>query len=200
MTDNSSLTITTLPSAALWTINLDRLANLARQDDGAANVLVDRLLDLELERRFELIHESFGWSDISSVEMLGMPVGGDSKPAEIQYQGGGGMSQWHYRAELIIGRMPLRRQVAVLIQAAKCSPPKTRRGALWQASYSQIVGALAVYLGDLGYAPGIAETSPYKNGQALKDAARGGKTALKAALFETAGEDQLVLNLEDGHD
>ncbi|NAW34993.1 hypothetical protein [Halomonas alimentaria] len=184
----NTLTIRTLPSDKLWTTRLDQLLNLAQRDDGAADVLVDRLLDLELERRMELLHDRVGDYGITSSELVGMPTGGSSRPAEIQYRAGSGMSEWHHKAKHLVAQLPQRRQIAVLFQAAKCSPRKTSRAALWQASYAQVVDDLPTYLLDLGFAPGIAETRPYRNGQALKDAARAGKAWLKEQIVGVEDE------------
>lgn len=179
---NTEFTIRTLPPSLYWKMRLEQLANLAKQDSHAADVLVARLLDLELELRMELLHDCVGDYGITSSELVGMPMGASNRPAEIQYRAGSGVSEWHRVAQGLVGRLPERQQIAVLVQAAKCSPRDTDRAALWQASYAQIVAALPAYLLDLGFAPGIAETKPFHGSQALKDAARAGKAWLKRQL------------------
>ncbi len=178
-----------------------RLQELAATEgehqDEAARAYVDRLADMELERRLVMRHNRPGWHPSS-------PGFGDgtgkstvrADPLAEEYDRGNIVdSYWHNRAERAFNALPVRQCAALMLQTAKTDPQTTGPFA---ASYDQIAHSIGHFLQSLGWAPGgpaghtfdcvddggsvrkrTAHHVPsFKNGQAIKWAAREGRVAL----------------------
>lgn len=170
------------------TMPMKELKALARQqhpehDPEAARVFVDRVLDMEVERRTWHAHENPGFQPISSAAMLGEQPGGGteaSDPLVMRYDRGIRIHAGHeWAREWIAGaRLKPRALLAVLIQAAKLHPMPTQQTAQWARSYDFIAPRLGYYARLLGWPPGIEATIEYKKGQAIKDAAKAARVEL----------------------
>ena len=152
--------------------------------------LADLLIDLDLERRLDHDHTRPGWAPISSLELLGMPVGkgrGGAHDRETMVNRLNELrdTSLHETAKALMERVPERRQVAMLVQAAKCD---SRLEGPWAVKYEDILGSLPYYLQLLGYAPGMADSLRFGSVQALKDAAKNGKKQLCSAIPRTPEE------------
>lgn len=138
-------------------------------DDEAARAFVDRLLDLEVERRLVLLHERPGWHACSPG--FGDGTGKGTAPTDSMYLAyikGIRISPWHDAAKRALSALPERQRLAVLIQAAKSD---SRLDGPFAATYDQIAATLGRYAQLLGWPPGVAALEWYKAGQAIKRAA-----------------------------
>jgi hypothetical protein len=144
--------------------------------DEAARILVERLVDLEIERRMVLMHERPGWHPSSPG--FGDGTGKSSVPTDsmyLAYVKGIRLGEWHDVARRALGKIPERQRLAVLIRGVK------RDGRLqgaWAATYDDIARHLGGYAQQLGWPPGVAALRWYAAGQAIKRAAHVGRTEL----------------------
>lgn len=139
-------------------MSMDRLRNTAatehEKQDEAARVFVDRLLDLEVERRLVLAHERPGWHNCSPG--FGDGTGGSTAPSDAMFQAyikGIRVGGWHERAGRAVRRLPERWQFAALVQSAKSDP---RIKGPMAAKYEEIaehIGLVAQYFGWPSVAP-----------------------------------------------
>lgn len=177
-------------------------------DPEAARVFVDRVLDMEVERLTWHCHENNGFQPFSSAATAGEQPGGGTAAAEplaIAYERGCRIHAGHEFARewLEAARLRPRARLAVLIRAAKLYPMPTQQKAPWAKPYDFIAQHLPIYsrmlqMGSLATMGSIAsvviEEDPtgkkrrkanpdpsapiFKNGQALKDAAKPARVAL----------------------
>lgn len=183
-------------------MGIARLQELAATEgehqDEAARAYVDRLADMELERRLVMRHQRPGWHPSSPG--FGDGTGKSSvraDPLAEEYDRGNIVdSYWHNRAQRAFNALPERQCAALMIQTAKTDPQTTGPFA---ASYDQIAHSLGHFLQSLGWpavaplVPDVAvvrkevdgkrerveiKTPAFKNGQAIKWAAREGRAAL----------------------
>jgi hypothetical protein len=177
-------------------------------DPEAARVFVDRVLDMEVERLTWHEHENTGFQPFSSAATVGEQPGGGTAAAEplaIAYERGCRIHAGHEFARewLEAARLRPRARLAVLIRAAKLYPMPTQQKAPWAKPYDFIAQHLPMYsrmlqMGSLATMGAIAsvviEEDPtgkkrrkanpdpsapiFKNGQALKDAAKPARVAL----------------------
>ncbi len=151
-----------------------RLQELAATEgehqDEAARAYVDRLADMELERRLWMRHQRPGWHPSS-------PGFGDgtgkstvrADPLAEEYDRGNIIdSYWHNRAQRSLARLPERRLAALMIQTAKSDH---RTSGPFSATHDQIAASAGHYLQLLGWAPGAKALGWYAKGQAIKRAA-----------------------------
>ncbi|HET8792087.1 MAG TPA: hypothetical protein VFM75_12840 [Modicisalibacter sp.] len=148
--------------------------------DEAARVYVDIMIDMELERRLDRMHFRPGWQAISPTELIGMPVGGGSGADHmfIAYERGIPNSPWHDRARVMLGKLPLRRLIAVLIQSAKRDG---RRVGAWAADHDQIARDFGTYSQMLGF-PTVAPIAPE-----IQRDKNGNVERLKLDIIDAAG-------------
>lgn len=126
-------------------------------DDEATRVYVQRLIDLELERRLDLVHRRPGWHPCSPG--MGDGTGKSSVPTDAMYLAyirGIPNSHWHDVAKRACASLPPRRLFAVLIQAAKSDH---RVEGPFSAGYDQIAASLSHYARLLGW-PSFAPIEP----------------------------------------
>lgn len=126
-------------------MSMARLREIAREsykdhDPEAARVFVNRVLDMEVERRTWYAHENPGYQPLSSAAKLGEQPGGGTAAAEplaIAYDRGVRVHAAHEEARKFIeyARLPTRNLLAALIQAAKTD---RRVNGPWGTSYDQI--------------------------------------------------------------
>lgn len=137
-------------------MHMGELRELAKQEhpehsDEAARVYVDRLTDLELERRLDLLHRRPGWHTHSPVAMIGCggggTGGGDDQMVKA-YEKGIPISYWHDVARVTLGKLPTRRRMALLIQMAKMD---SRLEGPWCATFDQIAASIGLYSQMLGW-------------------------------------------------
>ncbi|MBR9772602.1 MAG: hypothetical protein GYB54_15890 [Gammaproteobacteria bacterium] len=152
--------------------------------------LIDLLIDLELDRRLDHEHTRPGWAPISSLELVGMPVGkgrGGSLNRETLVNRLNELrdQDLHLSAKSLLDQIPVRRRIAMLIQAAESD---SRLEGPWCVSYDEIISTLPHYLQMLGFAPRLASSLRFGSVQALKDAAKNGKKQLDAVIPKTRGE------------
>ena len=177
-------------------------------DPEAARVFVDRVLDMEVERLTWHWHENPGYQPFSSAATVGEQPGGGTaatEPLAIAYERGCRIHAGHeFAREWLEGaRLRPRARLAVLIRAAKLYPMPTQQKAPWAKPYDFIAQHLPMYsrmlqMGSLSTMGSIAsvviEEDPtgkkrrkanpepnapiFKNGQALKDAAKPARVAL----------------------
>lgn len=187
-----------------------RLREIAREshedhDPEAARVFVNRVLDMEVERRTWYAHDNPGYQPFSSTAKLGEQPGGGTAAAEplaIAYDRGIRVHVVHEEARQFLeyARLPTRNLLAALIQAAKTD---RRVNGPWGKSYDQIAADIGPYAQRLGFSPGVYHgktlvcfdfiehgsgwvegkeakyTVPlFKDGKALRNAARQGRVAL----------------------
>ena len=145
-------------------------ATEGEHQDEAARAYVDRLCDMELERRLVMRHNRPGWHPSS-------PGFGDGtgrstvrrEPLAEEYDRGSIIdSVWHNRAQAALGRLPERRLAALMIATAKADH---RTQGPFSATHDQIAASAGHYLQLLGWAPGAKALGWFKAGQAIKRAA-----------------------------
>lgn len=162
-----------------------RLREVAKESSAdhhpeAPRVLVNRLLDMEVERRTWYAHENPGYQPFSSTSKLGEHPGGGTAAADplvIAYDRGIRVHAAHEEARQFLeyARLPARNLLAALIQAAKTDRRVTGP---WGKSYDQIAASLGYYAQLLGWPPGIEAVIEYKKGQAIKRAALEGRAQM----------------------
>ena len=162
-------------------MGLGRLRELAVQhhenhSDEAARAFVDRVIDLEIERRMVLMHERPGWHPSSPG--FGDGTGRSTVATDAMYLAyirGIRLGEWHDVARRALAKIPERARLAVLIRGVK------RDGRLkgaWAAKYDDIAQHLGGYAQQLGWPPGVTALQWYGAGQAIKRAAHVGRTEL----------------------
>jgi len=149
-------------------------------DPEATRVFVNRVLDMEVERRTWYAHENLGFQPFSSTAKLGESPGGSTAAADplaMAYDRGIRIHAAHEEARQFLeyARLRPRNLLAALIQAAKTD---RRVNGPWGKSYDQIVGQLGHYAQMLGWPPGIETTIEFKKGQAIKRAALEGRAQM----------------------
>ena len=140
-------------------LNISKLRDLARQNhpdhtDEAARAFVDRVLDMEVQRRTDYGDERLqGYGSVSPTALLGELPGGGSvarEPLAAMYDRGIKTHGHHEQARQFIAsaRLPQRQLLAALIQARKCD---RRVQGDWGKSYDQIAANLGHYAQQLGW-------------------------------------------------
>ncbi|SES12183.1 hypothetical protein SAMN04487958_107183 [Vreelandella subterranea] len=139
-----------------------RLREIAREsheehDPEAARVFVNRILDMEVERRTWYAHENPGFQPFSSAAKLGEHPGGGTAAADplvIAYDRGIRVHAAHEEARQFLehARLTPRNLLAALIQAAKTDRRVTGP---WGKSYDQIAANVGPYAQSLGFSPGV---------------------------------------------
>lgn len=147
---------------ALERMPISRLRELAKESNAdhhpdAPRVFVNRVLDMEVERRTWYAHENPGYQPFSSTAKLGEHPGGGTAAADplvIAYDRGIRLHAAHEEARQFIdyARLTPRNLLAALIQAAK-----TDRRVIgpWGKSYDQIADDCCPYAQRLGFSPGV---------------------------------------------
>tara|TARA_R110000824_G_scaffold180013_4_gene360387 strand:+ start:1268 stop:1915 length:648 start_codon:yes stop_codon:yes gene_type:complete len=195
---------------ALERMPMRRLREVSKESNAdhhpeAPRVFVNRLLDMEVERRTWYAHENPGYQQFSSTSKLGEHPGGGTAAADplvYAYDRGIRIHAAHeeVRQFLEYARLTPRDMLAALIQAAKTD----RRGnGPWGKSYDQIAADAGPYAQRLGFSPGIMHGKTlvcydtiqhdkgwiqhveskhvvplFRNGQAIKDAAKQARVQL----------------------
>ncbi|UPT53261.1 hypothetical protein [Synechococcus phage Yong-L1-251] len=187
-----------------------RLREIAREshehhDPEATRVFVNRVLDMEVERRTWFAHENLGYQPFSSTAKLGESPGGGTAAADplaMAYDRGIHIHAAHEEARQFLeyARLTPRNLLAALIQAAKTDRRVTGP---WGKSFDQIAADIGPYAQRLGFSPGVMHGATlvcydmikhesgwiqhleskhvvplFKNGQALKDAAKQARVQL----------------------
>ncbi|MBE0403082.1 hypothetical protein [Halomonas citrativorans] len=162
-----------------------RLREIAREshadhDPEATRIFVNRVLDMEVERRTWFTHENLGYQPFSSTAKLGEHPGGGTAAADplaIAYDRGVRVHAAHEEARYFLeyARLRPRNLLAALIQSAKTD---RRVNGPWGASYDQVAAGLGYYARMLGWPPGIEARVKFKKGQAIKRAALEGRTQM----------------------
>ncbi|WP_237673508.1 hypothetical protein [Vreelandella profundi] len=139
-----------------------RLREVAKESSAdhhpeAPRVLVNRLLDMEVERRTWYAHENPGYQPFSSTSKLGEHPGGGTAAADplvYAYDRGIRIHAAHEEARqsLEYARLPPRNLLAALIQAAKTD---RRVSGPWGKNYDQIAADCGTYAQYLGFSPGV---------------------------------------------
>lgn len=162
-------------------LSLSVLRELACQmhpdhDEEATREYVTRLIDLELERRLDLVHRRPGWHPSSPG--FGDGTGKSSVPVDamlLAYEKGIPNSYWHEVARKALSTLSDRRLLAVLVQEAKADH---RTEGPFSATYDQIAASVGHYAQLLAFAPGIKALGWFPKGQAIKRAAWEGRMEL----------------------
>lgn len=155
----------------------------------AAQVFVDRALDMEAETRLGHDHGNPGFQPFSPTATLGEQPGGGAAAAEplaIMYERYRELSPKHRAARAFIqgARLHPRQLLAVLVREAKGHPSRT--GDL-RRSYDDIARDPAAVAQMLGFGPvavmgdvrrGAGNRPLFKNGMAIKNAARDARAQL----------------------
>ena len=202
----------TAEAAIYQRMGMDKLRDQAATEgdgqDEAAQHFVDRLADMELERRLVMRHNRPGWHPSSPG--FGDGTGSSTvkrEPLAEEYDRGNiTNSPWHDRANRAFAALPERQAAALLLQTAKTDP---QTSGPFGASYDQMAASIGHFLQPLGWAP-VSPMSPilerddkgrpvyvsrdpekeggakiaswsnpaFKNGQAIKWAARQGRVSL----------------------
>lgn len=187
-----------------------RLREIARSshedhEPEAARVFVNRVLDMEVERRTWYAHENPGFQPFSSTAKLGEHPGGGTAPADplvLAYDRGIRTHAAHEEARQFLeyARLKPRNLLAALIQSAKTDRRVTGP---WGKSYDQIAADTSLYAQRLGFSPGVMHGNTlmcydtikhesgwreqidtkhvvplFRNGQAVKDAAKQARVQL----------------------
>lgn len=128
-------------------------------DDEATRVYVQRLIDLELERRLDLVHRRAGWHPASPG--FGDGTGASTEVVDamfLAYIKGIPNSPWHEVARKACKALPSARLLALMIRAAKSD---CRINGPFAAKYDDIakdIGRYAQMLGFTRVQPVVAET------------------------------------------
>lgn len=189
---------------------MSRLREAAKESNAnhhpeAPRVFVNRVLDMEVERRTWYAHENPGYQPFSPTAKMGEHPGGGTAAADplaIAYDRGIRVHVAHDGARQFLdyARLTPRNLLAALIQAAKTD---RRVNGPWGKSYDQIAADIGPYAQRLGFSPGIMsgktlvcydlikhesgwcqpiETKHlvplFKNGQAIKRAAAEGRAQM----------------------
>ncbi|MGJ8518039.1 hypothetical protein [Carnimonas bestiolae] len=144
----------------------------------AAEEYVKRLTEIELERRMVHRHVNSAWKGISPTAMLGMPDYRDGKRKDDMYQAyvhGIRNDPWENEARAVFAKLPLRRQVALLIQSAKMDDRIA--GSEWARTYSAIAVNIDHYLRLLGF-EAVGDSLNLNTESAIKDTAKNAKKKL----------------------
>ncbi|WP_139172520.1 hypothetical protein [Onishia taeanensis] len=165
-------------------LSIGDLRKIARQEhpehtDEAARVFVERIVDMEVERRTQHDDRLQGYGNVSPTALLGELPGGSGKarePLAAMYDRGIKTHRSHEEAKRFIQAacLPDRQLLALLIQARKLD---RRVKGQWGKSYDQIAANTGPYAQQLGWPPGMA-SGLYRKGQAIKDAAKAARAAL----------------------
>lgn len=160
----------------------------AAKADAAARVLVERLIDLEVERRTVLMHERPGWHPSSPG--FGDGTGKSTVATDAMYLAyikGIRLGGWHDVARRALAPLAERRRLAVLIRGAKSD---ARINGPLAARYDDIAADLGRYAQMLGWPPGVSALGWFASGQAIKWAAHKGRAELllmaKAGVIQKA--------------
>lgn len=148
----------------------------AAKADAAARVLVERLIDLEVERRTVLMHERPGWHPSSPG--FGDGTGKSTVATDAMYLAyikGIRLGGWHDVARRALGKLSERVRLATLVRATK---QDGRRDGWRAATYDDIARDLGSFARHLGWPPGVSALGWYTNGQAIKWAAHKGRAEL----------------------
>lgn len=129
----------------------------AEHDPEATRVFVNRVLDMEVERRTWHAHENPGYQPFSSTAKLGEHPGGGTAAADplvLAYDRGIRVHAAHEEARQFLehARLTPRNLLAALIQAAKTDRRVTGP---WGKSYDQIAADAGPYAQRLGFSPGV---------------------------------------------
>jgi len=165
-------------------IPIGELRELARQQhpehtDEAARAFVQRILEMEVERR-TLYGDEHLQGYAASAIAPGSAPGGTAiarEPLAALYDRGIRYHEAHEAARrwIAAARLPPRQLLAVLLQARKLHPRNADHD--WTRSYDQIAAAGPHYAHLMGW-PREFGRGLYKNGQAVKDAAKAAKVSL----------------------
>ena len=169
-------------------MGLGRLRELAVQThehhtDEAARAFVERLIDLEIERRMVLLHERPGWHPASPG--FGDGTGKSTVATDAMYLAyikGIRLGEWHDVARRALSKVPERARPAALIKGVK--DHGNGDGPL-AARYDDIAKDCSAFAQRLGWPPGVAALRWYGNGQAIKWAAN--KARIELLLMAKAG-------------
>lgn len=147
---------------ALERMPMRRLREVSKESSAdhhpeAPRVFVNRLLDMEVERRTWYAHENQGYQPFSSTAKLGENPGGGtaaSDPLVIAYDRGIRVHTAHEEARQFLdyARLTPRNLLAALIQAAKTD---RRATGPWCKSFDQIADDCGTYAQRLGFSPGM---------------------------------------------
>lgn len=175
-----------MSESRLMAMPIERLRAVAWQehpehDDGAARVFVRRILDMEAQRRTEYADDrlqGYGGSPIAP----GFAPGSTDiarEPLATLYDRGIRCHKSHdaVRQWIVSARIPPRQLLAALIQARKLHPRKIGPGSDWQRGYDYIAAHGTHYAQLMGW-PSEFGRGLYKDGQAVKDAAKAAKAQL----------------------
>lgn len=165
-------------------LSLDGLRSLVTAEDftdrsNAAREYVNRLVDLELERRLDLRHNNPGFSSVSPTATMGMPVHHEAFKSDKPLKGRVTSSFYHERARRLLCGLPVRQYVAVLIQGAIIDQ---RTEGPWSITYDQLLANLGFYLRALGFDPSIEGKAKFGSVKQLRRAAQEGRIALMLAV------------------
>lgn len=163
---------------------IGRLREIARQGhpehtDEATRVFVERILDMEVERRTLLDDRLQGYGNVSPTALLGEAQVRSTKagePLADMYDRGINIHHSHEEARRFIAaaRLPERQLLALLIQARKLD---RRVKGEWGKNYDQIAAAIGFYSQQLGWPPRMAE-GWFSKGRAITDAAKVARVTL----------------------
>ncbi|APC45975.1 hypothetical protein QHH_63 [Halomonas phage QHHSV-1] len=171
-------------------IGIYRLRELARQSHPehtpeATRAFVERALDMEVERRTTYRHDNLGWHNHSpgapgfapgSTDIAREPLAHIADKWQGEHQAHEFVASW-----LALARLPERQFLAVLIQARKVHGNGSQAGGgkEWVKGYDQIAANPGHYAQALGWPPGFGAVM-FRNGQAIKDAAKSARASLIA--------------------
>lgn len=141
---------------------MSRLREVAKKSNAdhhpeAPRVFVNRVLDMEVERRTWCAHENPGFQPFSSTAKIGEHPGGGTAAADplvIAYDRGIRVHAAHEEARQFLeyARLTPRDLLAALIQAAKTD---RRVSGPWGKNYDQIAADCGTYAQRLGFSPGM---------------------------------------------
>lgn len=162
-------------------MSMTKLREMARQDsdldtEEAARVYVQRLCDMELERRLDMRHNRPGWHACSPG--FGDGTGSSSVASDamlIAYEQGIPQSPWHDHARIALSRLTERRLAALMIKTAKGD---YRTSGPLSAKYDDIAASIGSYAQELGWPPGVVALDWYANGRSIRKAALDAKAEL----------------------
>lgn len=126
-------------------------ATKGEHQDKAARAYVDRLTDMELERRLDMRHNMAGWHPSSPG--FGDGTGQSTEAVDamyLAYEKGIVNSEWHDRAKRAFGTLKPRGQLALLLRAGKAD---RRLEGPFCATYDQMAAAIGRFAQMLDFPP-----------------------------------------------
>lgn len=161
-------------------MSISNLRDTAQQnndlhDEAAARVFIERLTDMELERRLCLMHNNPGFSPVSVTAMAGEVRSENYFKQSSEPVGANTSTFWHDYAKKTLSHLKPRQKAAILIRKAK---DDEKIQGVWAKTYDEISDTQSYYLNMLGFEGSERLAIRFSNGRSIRKAALEGRTEM----------------------